>query len=199
MNRRAKTLIAAASLAFTVVAAQADGDVQRGHKLAYTCLGCHGIENYKNAYPKYSVPKLGGQNTAYLVAALGEYKAGNRWHPTMKGLATSLTDQDRADLAVYFSSTQAAKAGTGTVGTPPAKAELCVACHGKNGQGTMDENPDIGGQHADYLAQALNDYRLGKRKNAIMAPFATQLTREDIAALSKFFSAQSGLATPAHD
>ncbi len=102
MNRRARTLIAAVSLAFTALAAQADGDVERGHKLAYTCLGCHGIENYKNAYPKYSVPKLGGQNTAYLVAALGEYKAGDRWHPTMKGLATSLTDQDRADLAAYF-------------------------------------------------------------------------------------------------
>ena len=104
MNRRARTLIAAVSLAFTALAAQADGDAERGHKLAYTCLGCHGIENYKNAYPKYSVPKLGGQNTAYLVAALGEYKAGDRWHPTMKGLATSLTDQDRADLAAYFSS-----------------------------------------------------------------------------------------------
>ena len=199
MNRRARTLIAAVSLAFTALAAQADGDVERGHKLAYTCLGCHGIENYKNAYPKYSVPKLGGQNTAYLVAALGEYKAGDRWHPTMKGLATSLTDQDRADLAAYFSSVQGAKTGSETVGTPPAKAEACVACHGKNGQGTMDEYPNLAGQHADYLAQALNDYRLGKRKNAIMAPFAQQLTREDIAALAKFFSAQPGLGTPAHD
>ena len=199
MNRRARTLIAAVSLAFTALAAQADGDVERGHSLAYTCLGCHGIENYKNAYPKYSVPKLGGQNTAYLVAALGEYKAGDRWHPTMKGLATSLTDQDRADLAAYFSSVHGAKTGSETVGTPPGKAEACVACHGKNGQGTMDEYPNLAGQHADYLAQALNDYRLGKRKNAIMAPFAQQLTREDIAALSKFFSAQSGLETPAHD
>ena len=52
----------------------------------------------------------------------------------------------------------------------------------------MDEYPNLAGQHADYLAQALNDYRLGKRKNAIMAPFAQQLTREDIAALAKFFS-----------
>jgi len=199
MNRRARTLIAAVSLAFTALAAQADGEAERGHKLAYTCLGCHGIENYKNAYPKYSVPKLGGQNTAYLVAALGEYKAGDRWHPTMKGLATSLTDQDRADLAAYFSSVHGAKTGSETVGTPPGKAEACVACHGKNGQGTMDEYPDLAGQHGDYLAQALNDYRLGKRKNAIMAPFAQQLTREDIAALSKFFSAQSGLETPAHD
>ena len=199
MNRRARKLIAAAALAFTALAAEADGDVERGHELAYTCLGCHGIENYKNAYPKYSVPKLGGQNTAYLVAALGEYGAGDRWHPTMKGLATSLTDQDRADLAAYFSSVQAAKAGSETVGKPPAKAEACVACHGKSGQGTLDEYPNLAGQHADYLAQALNDYRLGKRKNAIMAPFAQPLTREDIVALAEFFSAQPGLETPGHD
>lgn len=199
MNRRARTLIAAVSLAFTALAAQADGDAKRGQKLAYTCLGCHGIEHYKNAYPKYSVPKLGGQNTAYIVAALGEYQAGNRWHPTMQGFATSLTDQDRADLAAYFGSLDPAKSGTELVGTPPEKAEACVACHGKNGQGTMDEYPNLGGQHADYLAQALNDYRLGKRKNPIMAPFAQQLTREDIAALSKFFSAQLGLETPEQD
>jgi cytochrome c553 len=199
MNRCARTLIAAALLAFTALAAQADGDANRGLKLAYTCLGCHGIEHYKNAYPKYSVPKLGGQNTAYVVAALGEYKSGDRWHPTMKGFASSLTDQDRADLAAYFSSVEPAKPGTALVGTPPAKAEACVACHGKNGQGTTDEYPNLGGQHADYLAQALNDYRLGKRKNPIMAPFAQQLTREDIAALSKFFSAQPGLETPSLD
>jgi len=199
MNRRARTLIAAALLAFAAVAAQADGDAERGHKLAYTCLGCHGIEHYKNAYPKYSVPKLGGQNTAYIVAALGEYKAGNRWHPTMQGFASSLTDQERADLAAYFSSLEPAKPGAETVGTPPAQAEACVACHGKNGQGTTDEYPNLGGQHADYLAQALNDYRLGKRKNPIMAPFAQQLTREDIATLAKFFSRQPGLETPSHD
>jgi len=188
MNRRARTLIVAASLACTALSAQADGDAKHGQKLAYTCLGCHGIEQYKNAYPKYSVPKLGGQNTAYIVAALGEYKTGDRWHPTMKGLASSLTDHDRADLAAYFSSVE-----------PPKQAEACVACHGKNGQGTTDEYPNLGGQHADYLAQALNDYRLGKRKNAIMAPFAQQLTREDIAALSKFFSAQPGLETPSRE
>ena len=99
MNRRAKSRIAAATLALFSLAAQADGDIARGAKLAYTCLGCHGIENYKNAYPKYSVPKLGGQNQAYIVAALAEYKAGARWHPTMRGYATELSNQDRADLA----------------------------------------------------------------------------------------------------
>ncbi len=199
MNRRARTLIVAASFAFTALAAQADGDAKRGQKLAYTCLGCHGIEQYKNAYPKYSVPKLGGQNTAYVVAALGEYKTGDRWHPTMKGYATSLSDEDRADLAAWFAETAPANVGDGQVGTPPAKAEACAACHGKNGRGTTADYPNIGGQHADYLAQSLNDYRLGKRKNAIMAPFAQQLTREDIAALSRFFSAQPGLVTPSLD
>ena len=199
MNCCAKSLISAALLAFTTLAAQANGNTENGHKLAYTCLGCHGIEHYKNAYPKYSVPKLGGQNTAYIVFALGQYQAGNRWHPTMRGFASSLSGQDRADLAAYFASLSTPKPGTETVGTPPAKAETCTACHGKNGQGTTDEYPNLGGQHADYLMQALNDYRLGKRKSPIMEPFAQQLTHDDIAALAKFFSEQRGLQTPAHD
>ena len=74
-----------------------------------------------------------------------------------------------------------------------------MACHGRNGEGTTDEYPDLGGQHADYVAQALNDYRLGRRKSPIMEPFAQQLSREEIAALASFFSKQSGLVTPPQD
>jgi cytochrome c553 len=186
-------------LAVTALAARADGDAARGETLAYTCLGCHGIEHYKNAYPKYSVPKLGGQNAGYIVAALGQYDDGNRWHPTMQGYASGLTDQERADLAAYFNGAAEAGSGAEPVGTPPEQAAACVACHGRNGAGTMDEYPDLAGQHADYLAQALNDYRLGKRKSPIMQPFAQQLTRDDIEALAEFFSAQKGLETPGHD
>ena len=199
MNRRARSCIAATTLALVSFAAQADGDIARGAKLAYTCLGCHGIENYKNAYPKYSVPKLGGQNQDYIVAALAEYKAGARWHPTMRGYATELSDQDRADLAAWFNVAAAKVTSTEPVGTPPGQAATCVACHGKSGVGTMDEYPNLAGQHADYIAQALNDYRLGKRKNALMQPFAQQLSQDDIHALAKFFSAQKGLGTPQHD
>ena len=199
MNRRAKSRIAAATLALFSLAAQADGDIARGAKLAYTCLGCHGIENYKNAYPKYSVPKLGGQNQAYIVAALAEYKAGARWHPTMRGYATELSNQDRADLAAWFNVAAAKVTSAEPVGTPPEQAATCVACHGKSGVGTMDEYPNLAGQHADYIAQALNDYRLGKRKNVLMQPFAQQLSQDDIHALAKFFSAQKGLGTPKHD
>jgi cytochrome c553 len=199
LKRRAKTLIAAGLLALVPFAAGADGDAAHGQKLAYTCLGCHGIENYKNSYPKYSVPKLGGQHRSYIEAALAEYRVGARWHPTMRGYASMLSDQDRADLAAYFSSAAPAPDQNAIAGTPPEKASMCVACHGKNGFGAMDEYPNLAGQHADYLAQALNDYRLGKRRNPIMQPFAQQLTRDEIHALAKFFSAQHGLETPRHD
>lgn len=196
MNRRASFRIAAsAALALASLAAHADGDPARGEKLAYTCLGCHGIENSKNAYPKYSVPKLGGQNEAYIIAALTEYQSGARWHPTMRGLAAGLSDQDCADLAAYFGAAAPDIAGAEPAGTPPEQAATCVACHGRNGAGTMAEYPNIAGQHADYIEQALNDYRLGKRKNPLMEPFAQQLSREDIEALAAFFSKQKGLKT----
>ncbi|MGH8129981.1 MAG: c-type cytochrome [Steroidobacteraceae bacterium] len=198
MNRFARTLIVAGTLALAAALAHA-GDAERGRRLAYTCLGCHGIENYKNAYPKYSVPKLGGQNTVYIVAALEQYESGSRRHPTMKGFASTLSGEDRADLAAWFTSTAPADPGSKQVGAPPAKAESCTACHGQNGAGTLDEYPNIGGQHADYLAQALNDYRLGKRKNPVMSPLAQQLTREDIEALAAYFAKQPGLRTPELD
>jgi len=67
------------------------------------CAGCHGIAGFRAAYPEtYRVPKLGGQNAGYIVAALKAYKAGERNHPTMKAIASSLTEQDMADLAAYY-------------------------------------------------------------------------------------------------
>jgi cytochrome c553 len=74
-----------------------------GEKLAYTCTGCHGIADYKNAYPQYNVPKIGGQNYTYLVKALQEYKAGERKHPTMRAQAQSFSQKDIEDLATYLS------------------------------------------------------------------------------------------------
>ena len=198
MDRRSKSLMAAVILALATAGAQA-GDAARGEKLAYTCMGCHGVEFYKNAYPSYSVPKLGGQNAPYIVAALEAYEAGSRMHPTMRGFASSLTAEDRADLAAFFHSRVPAAASAEPVGTAPEKAQLCVACHGTSGRGTTPDYPNIGGQHADYIEKALNDYRLGKRKNAIMAPFAQQLSKEDIEALAEYFSEQEGLMTPELD
>ncbi|HLG52988.1 MAG TPA: c-type cytochrome [Steroidobacteraceae bacterium] len=181
---------------FAFLTLAADGDAQRGRKLAYTCMGCHGIENYKNAYPKYSVPKLGGQSAAYIAVALAEYRAGARPHPTMRGFAATLSAQDQADLAAFFQGPQRARPGPKPVGALPAAAAACSACHGQDGIGTLPENPTLAGQHADYLAQALNDYRLGRRQNPVMGTFTAQLTRDDIRALADYFAKQPGLSTP---
>ncbi|KAF1708239.1 c-type cytochrome [Pseudoxanthomonas sacheonensis] len=80
------------------------GNAQAGRTLAYTCQGCHGVEGYKNAYPSFHVPRIGGQSAEYLTQALTEYKKGNRKHPTMQAQAQSFSDQDIADLSAYLSS-----------------------------------------------------------------------------------------------
>ena len=67
------------------------------------CIGCHGIPGYKTAYPEvYHVPKLGGQSPAYLVNALKAYRSGERNHPSMRGIAASLSDKDMEELAAYY-------------------------------------------------------------------------------------------------
>lgn len=80
------------------------GDAAAGKQLAYTCQGCHGVTGYKNAYPSYHVPRIGGQSEQYLLNALTEYKKGTRKHPTMQAQAQSFSDQDIANIAAYLSS-----------------------------------------------------------------------------------------------
>ena len=84
-------------------APSAVGDAETGRTLAYTCQGCHGITGYKNAYPSYKVPKIGGQSAEYLAQALHEYREGKRRHPTMRAQAQSFSDQDIADIAAFLS------------------------------------------------------------------------------------------------
>jgi cytochrome c553 len=94
---------AAAALALAATpAALAAGDAEAGRLKANTCMGCHGIPGYTNAYPTYRVPKLGGQSAEYLSAALKAYKTGERPHKTMQAQAVSLSDQDIADIAAYL-------------------------------------------------------------------------------------------------
>ncbi|WP_312914715.1 c-type cytochrome [Stenotrophomonas sp.] len=84
-------------------AAAVTGNASAGRTLAYTCQGCHGLTGYKNAYPSYKVPKIGGQSPQYLTQALTEYREGKRKHPTMQAQATSFSVQDIADLSAYLS------------------------------------------------------------------------------------------------
>jgi cytochrome c553 len=104
----------AAALVVPMAAAQgtAAGNATQGREKTQKCQGCHGIEGWRTAFPEvYRVPRIGGQHEAYLVKALQEYKSGERSHPSMRGIAASLSDQDMADLAAYY-----AQAGVRTAG-----------------------------------------------------------------------------------
>lgn len=79
------------------------GNPDKGKVLTYTCQGCHGIPGYKNAYPSFRVPKIGGQSSQYLTQALVEYRQGKRKHPTMQAQAQSFSDQDIADISAFLS------------------------------------------------------------------------------------------------
>jgi cytochrome c553 len=81
----------------------AAGDPAAGQQKNTMCIGCHGIEGYRTSFPEvYKVPKLGGQHPEYLVKALQAYKTGLRNHPSMQGIAATLSDQDMEDLAAYY-------------------------------------------------------------------------------------------------
>jgi cytochrome c553 len=186
------TSVALATLAF-VAPVKAEGDAAHGKVLAYTCLGCHGIPNYKNVYPTYSVPELRGQHPEYIVAALKAYKSGERGHATMHAHASTLSDQEMQDVAAYLGGEALKTATTGAApdaaSAPPAVA-TCSACHGRNGVGIMGIYPTLSGQHADYIEHSLTAYRTGARKNGIMGPFASQLKPEEIKQVAEYYAAQ---------
>ncbi len=174
------------------------GDAKRGQELAYTCNGCHAIANYKNVYPTYSVPKLRGQRPEYLVAALKEYKSGERSHGTMHAHAVSMSEQDMADIAVYLAGPKVLTESKSDVPAKdrPKASETCVPCHGTNGVGIDPTFPTIAGQHRDYIARALTDYKKGGRKNAIMQMPASTLTPKDVEELAAWYSSRTpGLET----
>jgi cytochrome c553 len=176
--------------------ALADGDVAAGKELAYTCLGCHGIDGYRNAYPSYRVPKLGGQKAAYIEIALKGYRSDKRPHPTMTGQASSLSDQDIADVAAYLASIggETVAAG-GSENASFDKAQACTACHGSNGVSVNAMWPTLAGQHEDYLLQALVSYRDGSRVDPVMSAQAALIAEEDVALLAKYFASLDGLET----
>lgn len=96
-------LLAGPALAADPPAVQ--GDAQAGAQKVSMCIGCHGIPGYKAAYPElYHVPMIAGQGAPYIVAALKEYANGARSFPTMDAIARSLSEQDMADVAAYYSS-----------------------------------------------------------------------------------------------
>jgi cytochrome c553 len=149
------------------MAQEVKGDAGAGGKKIAMCIGCHGLPRYQSSFPQvYKVPKIAGQNAKYIVAALNGYRSGDRRHPSMRGVAGSLSDQDIADVAAYYEALgkdTAAAAVPETPDTAPAslkdKLVTCPACHGKNFNNTTDPaNPRLAGQYADYLLVSLKAY-----------------------------------------
>lgn len=192
------SLAIAGSIATATVMAQESTtvvDPARGAQLSSSCMGCHGSPGYRNAYPTYHVPKLGGQHPDYIVLALQGYKSQMRPHKTMHAQAVSLSDQDMKDIAAFFASEGAIRKATALVGSAPEKASTCFACHGEGGVSAAPNWPSLAGQHKDYIVNALKEYKDGLRKDAVMGGMATPLTAQDIEELASYFSSQSGLFT----
>jgi cytochrome c553 len=153
------------------------------------------MPDYKNAFPNYSVPKLGGQNAEYLTTALAAYASGDRAHQTMHSQAATLSDQDRADIAAYLQS-EVAQPNKQVVGTPPPATQTCVSCHGADGAKTIGpEYPILASQYPDYIVHALQDYKSGKRRNPIMAGVIAGIDAKDFEAIAEFFGQQHGLCS----
>jgi cytochrome c553 len=159
--------IALAAAPLPSMAQEVKGDAGAGAKKIAMCIGCHGLPGYQSSFPQvYKVPKIAGQNAKYIVAALNGYKTGDRKHPSMRGIAGSLSDQDIADVAAYYEHLgrdDAASKVPDAAEAPPAalkdKLAACEACHGKNFNNTTDPaNPRLAGQYADYLQVALKSY-----------------------------------------
>ena len=97
-------LLALSGIANISAAAEIGGNAKAAENKIAMCIGCHGIPGYKSTFPEvYQVPMIGGQSAKYIDGALHAYKKGDRKHPSMRGIAASLSDQDIADIAAYYS------------------------------------------------------------------------------------------------
>lgn len=156
-------------------------------KKAAECFVCHGDKG-KSSDPQW--PSLAAQQSVYIVNQLNAFKSGARANPVMQAQAGKLSAEDINNYGAYFAVQQPPKAG----GDPAlakqgkAKATVCLGCHGKSGEGN-GEFPRLAGQHPDYLAEQLNKYKNGIRKNDAMKAIADNLSDDEIKALAAFFGA----------
>jgi cytochrome c553 len=202
INLSSLFVIASFALAAPTIQAESliDGSIEAGKTRALTCTACHGAEG-NSSNPMW--PNIAGQNAPYILAQLQAFKNGSRNDPLMSSQAMMLSDEDMANLAVYFESLPAAAQSIADVGllsrgealyrggNKANEASACLACHGPTGRGNpAAKYPALQGQHATYTAKQLNDYASGARtsdgKTRMMRDIAANLDKDDIAALSSY-------------
>lgn len=210
MNKLLTTVFALAVTSVTTFTAHAQGvtgDVKAGESKIAMCIGCHGIKGYQASFPEvYKVPKISGQSGKYIVSALNAYKKGERKHPTMRGIADNMTEQDMADVAAYYEVHGKVEGQTLPDKAPEAPAKVaelltkgaCMSCHGANFAKPIDPSyPKIAGQHSDYLFVALKAYKVENnptvgRANGIMAGIAKQYSNAELKAISNYIGGLDG-------
>ena len=190
------------------MAQELKGDVKAGESKNAMCIGCHGITGYQASFPEvYKVPMISGQSEKYIASSLNAYKKGERKHPTMRGVAEALSDQDIADLSAYYAASGQVSANAlpdkpGKEAGAAVQALLskanCASCHGANFAKPIDPSyPKLAGQHADYLFVALKAYKTDNnpkvgRGNAIMAGMAKQYTNAELKAMAGYLASLDG-------
>jgi cytochrome c553 len=178
----------------------AHGSIQNGSTKAAVCTSCHG-PNGNSVNPEW--PRLAGQSAMYIAQQLRLFRAGTRDNPIMKPMASTLSDQDISDVAVYFQAQTVAgleadpsywKAGEALYrrGDKTRNIPACIACHGPVGRGNLVGGyPALRAQQSVYVTKQLNDYSSGARytgtnvtqadpNSAMMFTIAKRLTPEDI-------------------
>jgi cytochrome c553 len=178
------------------------GNPVAGQDKSLLCQGCHGEEG--NSL-EGMVPKLAGQYGIYIAKQLRNYQAGTRTHQIMNAMAATISDEDLADIAAYFSSRKKMKGGGGdneigrrlfTKGDITRTIVACINCHGVNGKGLTPKTsmfPVIGGQQRDYIRGQLKNFRAGDRSNSpngIMNRITNKLTDVEVESLAEYVSEQ---------
>ena len=200
-------LLVACATVFSAQAQEVKGDAKAGEKKIAMCIGCHGIKGYQASFPEiYKVPMISGQGAKYIVSALNAYKKGERKHPSMRGIADNLSDQDMADIAAYYEghgkvegAAAPAKAAEGSAKVAElVKKGACVSCHDDSFSKPIDPSyPKIAGQHADYLYVALKAYKTENnpqvgRANGVMGGVAKQFSNAELKAMAAYIGSLPG-------
>ena len=195
----------AVTMAQGAFAQTVEGNVANGEQKVVQCIGCHGLEGYQASFPEvYKVPKIAGQGAKYIAASLIAYKKGERRHPTMRGVAGNMSDQDIADVSAYYEAVGAQYKPSNVPVPTDAKALAliekggCKGCHGESLSKPIDPAyPKLAGQYADYLFVSLKAYKaesngVSGRSNAIMGGIAKQFSNSELKTISNYMGAMSG-------
>lgn len=199
-------LVVACATAFPALA-QDQGDIKTGEKKIAMCIGCHGIAGYQASFPEvHKVPMISGQNAKYIVSSLTAYKKGERKHPSMRGVADNLTEQDMADIGAYYEAHGKVQGAPALPKAPDGSAKVtaliqkggCTSCHGDSFSKPVDPSyPKIAGQHADYLFVALKSYKseghaTWGRSNGIMGGITKQYSNAELKEMANYLGKLPG-------